>query len=113
MILSFNDCFLAAKAIADKVKCASGSYTGVYGIPRGGLIPAAMVAYHLNVPLVSYFRDCDNILIVDDTTLTGRTLRKYKQDTAVLTCHGRNDYKCKYYGILNNGYVTFEWETKI
>ena len=115
-ILTFNDCFLAAKIIADKVKCASGSYIGVYGVPFGGIIPAAMVAYHLRVPLVPEFRcvSAKDILVVDDTLITGRTLRRWNNcDTALITVCESQYAKCKYYGLIINDNVTFEWESKI
>jgi len=118
MTLTFNDCHKAAKIIADKIRCASGSYTGVYGIPRGGMIPAAMVAYHLRIPVVPEFRcvSAKNILIVDDTIITGHTLRRWNNcDIAVIAIHADNIAYCntqyvKYYGLIINDSVKFEWE---
>lgn len=48
----------------------------VYGIPRGGLIPAVILSHLLYKPLITN-RDSIgvNTLVVDDVSDTGRTLR--------------------------------------
>lgn len=44
----------------------------VYGVPRGGLIPAVMLSHKLGVPLVSTLEN--HSLIVDDISDSGKTL---------------------------------------
>lgn len=47
-------------------------FSGVYGIPRGGLIPATLVSYKLGIPLLlAPAKDC---LIIDDIADSGKTL---------------------------------------
>lgn len=56
-------------------------YTGIYGIPKNGLIVASIMARKLNLPLVS--RDAltsDKILIVDDIVDSGTTIATLCKD---------------------------------
>lgn len=54
--------------------------TGVYGIPRGGLILAVMLSHKLSVPLLmSPTEDC---LIVDDICDSGESLLHYVKNSS-------------------------------
>lgn len=59
-------------------------YTGIYGIPRGGLIIATLLSYKTNIPLL--LAPQGNCLVVDDDMSTGLTLLQYmnRYDTAVM-----------------------------
>lgn len=48
----------------------------VYGIPRGGCVPAALVARHLGLPLTATPHP-ENTLVVDDLVDSGATLGKW------------------------------------
>lgn len=51
--------------------------TGVYGLPRGGLIPAAIISYKTGWPmLMAPQRNC---LIIDDDCWSGQTLQHWTQ----------------------------------
>ena len=70
------------KDLDGAVKIASNKYknkkfTGVYGIPRGGLCLAVSLSHYLNIPLLELPQD--NCLIVDDIYDSGKTLEKYKK----------------------------------
>lgn len=58
--------------IARKVLASDANIQGVYGIPRGGLIPAVLLSHKLGVPLVTTVKN--NTLIVDDISDSGETL---------------------------------------
>ena len=49
----------------------------VYGIPRGGIIPAALVARRIGAPLVFVADKLSSCLIVDDIADTGDTIIKH------------------------------------
>lgn len=49
----------------------------VFGVPRGGLTPAALVAGHLNVPMIDRHLIPTEVLIVDDVIDSGATLGRY------------------------------------
>jgi len=52
----------------------------VYGIPRGGVIPATIISYRQDIPLILNESDIDeNTLIVDDIEDSGKTLKEFKK----------------------------------
>lgn len=60
-------------AIAQAHAKPDNRYTGIYGVPRGGLIPAVMLCHLLKLPLVTHAFE-DRTLIVDDIVDSGKTL---------------------------------------
>lgn len=58
--------------MARKILASDANIQGVYGIPRGGLIPAVLLSHKLGVPLVTTVKN--NTLIVDDISDSGETL---------------------------------------
>ena len=49
----------------------------VYGVPRGGLIPAVMLSHFLEIPLILNKKEIDGeTVIVDDIVDTGKTISK-------------------------------------
>tara|TARA_B100000989_G_C19525858_1_gene466836 strand:+ start:2358 stop:2801 length:444 start_codon:yes stop_codon:yes gene_type:complete len=58
-----------------KIKESNLEFKNIYGIPRGGLIPAVILSHKLNIPLAK--EDIGpNTLIVDDICDSGETLDK-------------------------------------
>ena len=57
-----------------QLKFTASNYKNIYGVPRGGLIPAIMLSHRLNLPMTT--RISDATLIVDDISDTGKTLKK-------------------------------------
>lgn len=54
--------------------------TGVYGLPRGGLVPAVMLSHELDIPFLgSPAKGC---LIVDDICDTGESLLHYAKNSS-------------------------------
>ena len=49
--------------------------TGVYGLPRGGLVLAVMLSHKLNIPLL--MAPINNCIIVDDICDSGESLLHY------------------------------------
>jgi len=103
-------------------KIGDKNYTGVYGIPRGGLVPAALIAYRLNIPLAGFGNINKNVLVVDDGINTGATISNDVYsfcDKAVLTLNislFKAYYLAKvarpiYVGKEITDYVTYPWET--
>lgn len=54
--------------------------TGVYGLPRGGLIFAVMLSHRLDIPLL--MAPANNCLIVDDICDSGESLLHYVNDSS-------------------------------
>lgn len=71
--ISYEDIHDQAKRIARRwrgLPCR-----GVYGVPRGGLVPAALVAGQLGIHLVS--TPVPGCLVVDDLVDSGRTWKRF------------------------------------
>ena len=64
----------AVEQIANK--CKDLEFSGIYGVPRGGLCLAVALSHKLKINLISEPRK--NSLIVDDVYETGFTLNKFK-----------------------------------
>ena len=57
-------------------KCKSLEFSGIYGVPRGGLCLAVALSHKLKINLIS--EPIKNSLIVDDIYETGLTLTSFK-----------------------------------
>ena len=58
------------------IKCRFKEFSGIYGVPRGGLCLAVALSHKLKIELIS--KPIKNSLIVDDVYETGLTLTTYK-----------------------------------
>lgn len=102
------------------IKSIRKTFTGVYGLPRGGLVLAVLLSHALNIPmLMSPTAGC---LIVDDICDTGESLLHYVknssgdkvQDYTIATMY----YKVNELGVVpdiysyikTNEWVVFPWE---
>ena len=57
-------------------KCRFKEFSGIYGVPRGGLCLAVALSHKLKIGLIS--KPIKNSLIVDDVYETGLTLTTFK-----------------------------------
>ena len=57
-------------------KCKNSYFSGIYGVPRGGLCLAVALSHKLKINLIS--EPIKNSLIVDDVYETGITLNSFK-----------------------------------
>ena len=57
-------------------KCRFREFSGIYGVPRGGLCLAVALSHKLKIDLIS--KPINNSLIVDDVYETGLTLTTFK-----------------------------------
>ena len=64
----------SVEEIADK--CRFREFSGIYGVPRGGLCLAVALSHKLKIELIS--KQKKNSLIVDDVYETGLTLTTFK-----------------------------------
>ena len=64
----------SVEEIADK--CKFKEFSGIYGVPRGGLCLAVALSHKLKIELIS--KPIKNSLIVDDVYETGITLDTFK-----------------------------------
>jgi hypoxanthine phosphoribosyltransferase len=72
--------YLAKCIDQDKTDSWQVNWNLIYGIPRGGLIPATYLSYKLNIPLIvtpiNNLKEDEFLLIVDDILDSGKTAIK-------------------------------------
>ena len=118
-LLTYNQCQALVSKICDQIIADHKEYVYVYPLKYGGFVPAAMIAYRLNLMLIDQIRSPKTTLIVDDGIFTGNTIRFFRKnygvdyDIAVLVAQigGENSNLVSYCGKLVNDYVTFPWES--
>lgn len=71
--LTWDDIHAFVDKVADNFKVAKP--TGVYGLPRGGLVLAVMLSHKLEIPLL--MAPCKGCIIVDDIVDSGQSLLHY------------------------------------
>lgn len=71
--VTYTDVRLAAQLCAERWH--GRELTGVYGVPRGGAVPAVMVAQEMELPLLDELEV--GCLVVDDLVDSGRTAARY------------------------------------
>ncbi len=108
--LNWEDIELLIQKTAKEVK----NIKNIYGIPRGGLIPAVRLSHILKIPLTQEIEE--NTLVVDEICDSGETLKKIleKHKVKTLSLHTRKSSKIKpdITGefIQNNDWIVYPWE---
>ena len=111
--------------IARKIMASDVEIQGVYGIPRGGLVPAVLLSHKLGVPLVSSLKN--HSLIVDDISDSGNTLTNllnkahypisgtHKLYTATIFERKSTSFKPDFVGkhIEYQDWIVFPWEYQV
>ena len=94
----------------NKIFKSSINLIQIYGIPRGGLIPAVMLSHKMDIPITNnYF----NNLVVDDICDSGKTLKPFTSPTAVLHYKPHTSiieptfYACKF---ESDDWIVYPWE---
>jgi hypoxanthine phosphoribosyltransferase len=88
----------------------------IYGLPRGGLVPAVILSHMLDLPLWhSKTYITENTLVVDDICDTGETLKMYEIDKCpTLTIHYKRSaiieptYWCM--PVEEDQWIVYPWE---
>ena len=100
------------KDLTEKILFEVPLADSIYGIPRGGLIPAVMLSHSTGLPLVDVIGK--NTLVVDDMTDSGVTMDKMPgQWTAVLFHKPHTSvFTPNVYSKLHEGdeWLVFPWE---
>lgn len=95
------------KLLSYKIK--DKHYSGIYGIPRAGLLFAILLSYKTGLPLL--LNPTKKCLIIDDDMSTGITLLQYigRYDTAVMyknpDCKIKPTYCYKEYGDIYKEFI--------
>ena len=96
-------------------ECKLFEFSGIYGIPRGGLCLAVALSHKLNIKLLS--KPIKNSLIVDDVYETGLTLNSYCDIEGAMffvLFSKKNPTWWNTVNLSNKGeWIVFPWENKI
>jgi len=111
--LEYDKFVFAINKIASRAK--NFDIDSIYGIPRGGIVPAVYLAHLLKLPLVEKDFINETTLLVDDIADTGKTLITYNR----LNCKIATIYYHKQSIIepdiwiyeKRNDWILFPWET--
>lgn len=74
--LSWDDIEVLVKKLCDKILISNLEIKDIWGLPRGGLIPAVMVSHKLGIPMTKG-TITPNTLIIDDICDSGVTFANY------------------------------------
>ena len=99
--------------IADK--CEFLEFSGIYGVPRGGLCLAVALSHKLKINLIS--EPIKNSLIVDDVYETGFTLNNFKDIEGTMFFVLFSKIKPKWWNTVHiskkNEWIVFPWENTL
>ena len=96
-------------------KCKFLKFSGVYGVPRGGLCLAVALSHKLKINLIS--EPIKNSLIVDDVYETGFTLNKFKDIEGAMFFVLFSKIKPTWFNTVfkseKNEWIVFPWENTL
>ena len=103
----------SVEEIADK--CSFKEFSGIYGIPRGGLCLAVALSHKLKIELIS--KPQKNSLIVDDVYETGLTLTTFKDIEGAMFFVLFSKIKPTWWNTVhvtkNSQWIVFPWENTL
>jgi len=123
IFLSWDDLEQITDILAKKILNLEKKPLYLYGIPRGGLIPAVMLSHktgiiyqHLNAAYISKSADLSHILIIDDICDSGKTVAELRESypkirIATLYTKPKSPHQPDIYGEeVGNEWIVFPFE---
>lgn len=97
----------------------NNNITGVYGIPRGGLVLAVLLSHKMNIPLLQ--APTENCIIIDDICDSGESLMHYfknssgnkKRNNYITTMYYKKNDLVKpdmFFKYKENEWIVYPWE---
>ena len=107
--------------LAKIIRNSGKTFSWIFGVPRGGLIPAVMLSHRLNIPMTMDLNCAGNILVVDDILDSGETLAKIKliEGVSLAPLFIRKNKvtvsKADFYGeaVDTSAWLIFPWEDRV
>ena len=123
VFLSWNDIEEQVDKLAKQINRMEQKPFYLYGVPRGGLIPATWLSHKTGIKYqqissaqISKIADLSHIMIIDDICDSGETIKKIKENfpkcqTATLYYKETAIDKPNIYGeIVGEEWLVFPWE---
>ena len=96
-------------------KCKFLEFSGIYGVPRGGLCLAVALSHKLKIKLIS--EPTKNSLIVDDVYETGITLNTFKDIEGAMFFVIFSKIKPSWWNTVHisekSNWIVFPWENTL
>lgn len=112
--LSWDDVNQLVDKLCTEIRKSGIPVTSVFGLKRGGLIPAVMVSHRLNLPWSDVM--LPNTLVVDDICDSGVTLRDCVCSYTAVLHHKPHtaNFEPTFYAEIHKGdeWVIYPWENK-
>ena len=124
IILSWDDIKDVINKVVEKIENLEKKPFYIYGVPRGGLIPATWISHktgikyqQINSTQISKIADLSHILIIDDICDSGKTVKEIREN------YPKVKVACLYYKetasetpdiygeIVGDEWLVFPWET--
>jgi len=121
LYLTWEDIENQITDLAEQISKNRENIIAVYGLPRGGLIPAVLLSHKLGVkyvnewPLIKDLYHPYNVLIVDDICDSGKTLKEYNNHpTATLHYKPSAITKPTFYSNIaeEDVWIVYPWENE-
>ena len=125
IFLSWDDIKNVVEKVVEKIGDLKEKPFYLYGIPRGGLIPATWISHktgikyqQLNSSQISKTADLSHILVIDDICDSGKTLKEIREN------YPKIQIACLYYKetaseipdiygeIVGDEWLVFPWESE-
>ena len=125
ILLTWSDIEALVDNLAEQINNLDKKPFYLYGVPRGGLIPATWLSHktglkyqQINSAQISQMADLSHILIIDDICDSGETIQKIKENfpkcqTATLYYKKTAIVKPDIYGEIVEEELDRDWETQI
>jgi hypothetical protein len=114
LMIGPGKCHTLIEDLVDLVRKSGVKYELVYGVPRGGLIPAVYLSHMLEIPLATDLSHTSElqVLIVDDIMHTGRTMTAYNDYHFAAIFSHRAGVIPNYYASMidDDKWIVFPWE---
>jgi len=112
--ISWDEVERGVKDIAQKVREHKWlTIHAVTGVPRGGIVPAAMLAYELNIPYAPTIVDESDMLVMEDIVDTGTTLASLPWKPITAALYMRHSSRCEpvlvHEVVQDESWLVFPW----
>jgi len=110
-ILTYQKFVVACKEIAKQIP---KNIKNIYGIPRGGLVPAVYISHMSGLPVVEKEDITEKTMIIDDISDTGETLAIFNNYKIATIYYHKQSITLPDIWIYEkkDKWIQFPWETK-
>lgn len=106
---TWKDFNTQARLVLDELSRFGRTYSGIYGVPRGGQVFATFLSTQMNLPMVSKDKIITTTLIVDDILDSGTTRKRFSENNDFVCLHCAHKENLIYLFNKNSVELTDKW----